>query len=365
MALEGAPFVPPFCPRPACPFHTCSDGWRWTRHGVYRRQCEPRCIPRFRCSHCRHTFSAQTFSTSYWLKRPELLPAVFHRQLACSGYRQMSREMGCDPTTAQRQSERLGRHALLYLYENRPRGPLVEPLVFDGLETFEYSQYHPVYLNLAVGAESHYFYAFTESELRRKGRMTAAQKRRRSRLEALQGRPDPRAIEKGTAMLLRLAVPEPQAVVLRSDEHEDYPRALRRLPGWDFRHERTSSREARTPGNPLFPVNLADLLLRHNGANLKRETIAFSKRRQGIVERAAVVAVWRNFIKPFSERHGGGTPAMRLGLRREPLSVDQFLSTRLFPSRVKLPAEWERYYRRDIPSREIAHPKRHTLKLAY
>jgi hypothetical protein len=36
-----------------------------------------------------------------------------------------------------------------------------------------------------------------------------------------------------------------------------------------------------TAQNPLFPVNLADLLLRHSSANHKRETIAFSKRRQG------------------------------------------------------------------------------------
>jgi len=35
-------------------------------------------------------------------------------------------------------------------------------------------------------------------------------------------------------------------------------------------------------------VNLADLLLRHTGANHKRETIAFSKRRQGALYRVAI-----------------------------------------------------------------------------
>jgi len=34
-----------------------------------------------------------------------------------------------------------------------------------------------VHLNLAIGAESHFTYGFTHSELRRKGRMTARQRK--------------------------------------------------------------------------------------------------------------------------------------------------------------------------------------------
>jgi hypothetical protein len=237
-------------------------------------------------------------------------------------------------------------------------------VVGDGFESFAYSQYHPLYLNLIVGAVSHYCYALTHTELRRKGRMTLEQKRRRESLEARHGRPDPRGIERGTAIALRLAAPEPQSLTFRSDEHTDYPRALRRLKGYRIRHERTSSREARTAGNPLFPVNRMDLLLRHNSANHKRETIAFSKRHQAVVERAAWLVCWQNFSKPFSERHGGGTPAMRLGLKERPVPIAELLRSRLFPSRVELPPEWARYYRGDVPTRRFANEQRHRLKLA-
>jgi hypothetical protein len=41
---------------------------------------------------------------------------------------------------------------------------------------------------------------------------------------------------------------------------------------------------------------LADLLLRHSTANPKRETIAFSKRRQGALYRVAIWVVCRNYI---------------------------------------------------------------------
>ncbi|MFM7231170.1 MAG: hypothetical protein ACKO3S_04235, partial [bacterium] len=164
---------------------------------------------------------------------------------------------------------------------------MVEPLVVDGFESFGYSQYHPLYLNLVVGAHSHFVYAFTHSPMRRKGSMTAGQKRRRARMEAEDGRPDPRAIESGTHEALLLAARAPQPLVVRSDEHQAYPRALRRLEGYRILHERTHSKVARTAGNPLFPVNRLDLQLRHNSANHKRETIAFSKRHQSVVERAA------------------------------------------------------------------------------
>ena len=365
MSAPAAPFVPPHCPRTACRFHRSARGWRWIRHGSYLRDLSPHRIPRFRCAHCGHTFSSQTFSTTYWLKRPDVLAPAFYRLLACSGYRQLAREAHCSPSTVMRHAARLGRHALLWLYEHRLRGAIEEAVVIDGFESFAHSQYEPLHLNLVVGTWSHFAYSFTHSTLRRKGRMTAGQKLRRDELEERYGRPDPRAIELGMAAALRLAVPGPQSLVVRSDEHEAYPRAFRRLEGLEIVHERTSSLEARTAGNPLFPVNRLDLLLRHNSANHKRETIAFSKRHQSVVERAAVLLLWQNFMKPFSERHGGGTPAMRLGLRSRPLPVRELLARRLFPERVGLPEEWRGYYCGEVRTRRIPRERRHQLKLAF
>jgi transposase-like protein len=339
-------------------------GWRWVRFGSFSRQCLPRTVPRFRCRHCGSTFSSQSFSTTYYLKRPDLLEPIFHRLLSCAGYRQIAREARCSPTTVMGQAARLGRHALLFLHEHRPQVVVSEPLVIDGFESFAYSQYHPLHLNTAVGADSHYAYGFTLTELRRKGRMTTAQRRRRAWLEARFGRPDPKALEIDIAELIRLSAPGDYPLTIRSDEHLAYPRALRRLRPRTVRHECTPSVKARTPSNPLFPVNLLDLLLRHNSANHKRETIAFSKRHQSALDRAAILVLWRNFVKPFSENHGGGTPAMRIGLRDRPLTVRELLKGRLFPGRVRLQQPWEHYYRRQIPTRRIRNPRRHELRLA-
>jgi hypothetical protein len=195
--------------------------------------------------------------------------------------------------------------------------------------------------------------------------MTPAQRRRRAELEARYGRPDRNSIEKGTVDLLQLAVRHPQELELRSDEHPAYPRAFRRLARLQIHHRRTPSRRARNPQNPLFVINVLDLLIRHTGANHKRETIAFSKRRQSAAERLAVLQVWRNFIKPVSERKRDATPAQRLGLTRTALSVPAVLAHRLFPSRVGLPGRLGAYYRREVRTRQIARNRRHELRYAF
>jgi len=152
--------------------------------------------------------------------------------------------------------------------------------------------------------------------------------------------------------------------MLRSDEHPAYPRAWQRLSDRRIVHETVSSRQARTPANPLFAANLLDLLIRHSSANHKRETIAFSKRRQSAAERLAVLQVWRNYLKSFSERKRDATPAQRLGLTTRKLTVDDVLAQRLFPSRVRLPERLARYYWRLTPTRGLANPRVHRLRLA-
>jgi hypothetical protein len=284
--------------------------------------------------------------------------------VACSGYRQIARERDVAPSTVLRQVERLGRHCLLFHQRHRPQGPLGEPLVVDGFESFEYSQYHPVHFHTAVGAHSHFFHAFTDSELRRKGRMTGAQKQRRAELEARLGRPDPRSIEREMAALIALVVPEQGAAEVRSDEHPAYPRALRRLTDRRIRHRVTSSRRPRTPQNPLFPVNLLDLLIRHSSANHKRETIAFSKRRQCAAYRLAILLVWRNYLKSVSERRQDETPAQRLGILPHKLRVDDLLAERLFPTRIPLPDRIRHYYWRRVPTRRIPNAPEHRLTYA-
>jgi hypothetical protein len=193
--------------------------------------------------------------------------------------------------------------------------------------------------------------------------MTDAQRHRRAVLEAELGRPEPRSIEREVATLLEIVVPKSSRLTLHTDDHRAYPRALR-SSGRELRHVVTSSRAARTPQNPLFAVNLCDLLIRHSQANHKRETIAFSKRRGCAAYRLWVFAVWRNTMKSFSERRRDASPAQRLGILPRRLRVADVLASRLVPTRVMLPERWSRYYRREIPTRRIPRGALHAAAYA-
>jgi hypothetical protein len=274
------------------------------------------------------------------------------------------REFGTSPSTPRTHAARLGRHCWLVHEQLRPRGPLGEPLALDSFISFEFSQYYPTAFHLAAGQQSHFLYGFTDSELRRSGTMTRRQRRRRKELETAHGRPDPRSVEREVTTLLNLVAPKPQTLELHSDEHTDYPRAIRGVDHLTIAHHTISSRAARTSHNPLFAINLMDLLIRHSGANHKRETIAFSKRRQSAAERLAVFLAWRNYVKSFSERARDGTPAMRLGILEQRLTVPELLARRLFPSRIELPERWAQYYWREVTTRRIASCTKHRLRYA-
>jgi len=300
---------------------------------------------------------------SYYLKRPDLLVPVFHRLVGCSGFRQIAREFGVSHTTVMRLSERLGRHCLLFVQRDLPKIVLEEPVAIDGFESYAHSQYYPCHFHFAVAAKSHFVLGFTDSELRRKGRMTHAQKKRRAELEAQHGRPDPRSIEKEIAALIGLLPKARGGLTILSDDHPAYPRGLARS-GVDLRQEVTSSTARRTAQNPLFPVNLVESLVRHFGGNHKRETIAASKTRQNAVERLLIFQVYRNYAKSFSERRRDATPAMRIGVTDHKWTVEEVLSKRLFHWQIKPPERLLDYYWRKVSTGPRGRSRPHNLKLA-
>jgi hypothetical protein len=164
--------------------------------------------------------------------------------------------------------------------------------------------------------------------------------------------------------LLEVVTGGQRRVTVLSDEHQTYPRILKVLP-CESTHLVTSSKERRDAGNPLFPLNLADLLIRHSSANHKRETIAWSKRRQASAERLAVFLVWRNYMKGRREKERGNpTPAQARGMMERRVSVRELLERRLFVSRIGLPARWADYYWRRISTRVLPRQRQHELSYA-
>ncbi len=356
---------PPHCPNPNCKYHNGStDSWRYKRKGWYTRLARPRRIQRFTCLHCDRNFSTQTFSTTYWQKMPHLDRKIFLMTVGCMANRQIARALGVAPSTIDCHVARLGRHCLLFHAKMIESVPASGTVAIDGFETFELSQYYPFHHNVAVEVDTGFFLFHTDSPLRRKGRMTAHQKKRRQELEAEHGRPDPQAVRKGMAELLKHVTAGKDQITVRSDEHRSYPPAMKGL-SCRIRHEVTSSKDHRDKRNPLWEVNLLDLMIRHSTAGHKRETIAWPKRRQGSAERLAIFQVWRNAIKRRWENGVAESSAMLKGVADHVLSVRDVLAKRLFRTRIELPEVWSRYYDRVVETVAAGVNREHTLTYAY
>jgi hypothetical protein len=355
---------PPFCPNPDCKYHNdLQEGWPYKGNGFYPRQAPPNRIRRFLCLHCERSFSCQTFSPDYWLKRPDILPQLMTKLCGCMANRQIARDLGVSPTTINRQSQRLGRHCLLFQWGFIKDMSPPDDITIDGLEGFELSQYFPFHFHVAADNTSSFFLAFTDSPLRRKGRMTDYQKVRRAQLEELHGRPDPKAVREDMRELLEIVTMNAEEMTIRSDEHQAYPIAILGLR-CKVRHLVTNSKERRDKSNQLFEINLLDLFIRHSTAGLKRETIAWPKRRAMAALRLAVFMVFRNWVNVRWQKKCRGSPAMELGLIDRLLTPDDILKTRLFVSRVDLPKRWEEYYWGDVKTPALGVNRRHELMYA-
>jgi len=332
--------------------------------GYYYRASEPHKIQRYQCRSCGRAFSAQTFSPTYRLRYPHLLPKVFLNITNGMAARQCARALGCSPSAVDNLLARLARHCMLFhLHMRENASPLVD-IAFDGFVSFEHSQYFPFEHPILVDRQTSFFEYFTDAPLRRSGRMTKKQRRKRAQLEKRYGRPDPRAVENAVTELLDFALAGAGEVQAWSDEHQAYPRAIdrTRVP---IRHRTVSSRAIRDRENPLFEINSKDMFIRHSLANHRRDTIAFSKRRQGSADRLAIFLVWSNYVKRRWEKRCRQTPAMLRGLTDKPLTVDEVLAERRFPGIVGLPPRWEDYYWRRVQTPVLGRNRRHELKYAF
>jgi len=362
---QPANWQPPHCPNPNCKFHSGLHGsWPYKKIGFYKSASNPRRIQRYLCQHCNRSFSRQTFSTTYWQRLPGLDGQIFMKLVGCMANRQIARELQIAPETVQRHVARLARHCLLFHWQMIRNIKIKHTLVIDGFESFEYSQYFPFHHNVAVVKETGFFLYFTDSELRRKGRMTKYQLSRRSELENRLGRPDPRSVELGVKELLMACLGDRGSAEVHSDDHPAYRRAIAQL-NMPILHRVTSSRQRRDHRNPLFEVNLLELLIRHSSSNHKRETIAWSKRRQASAERLVILLVWRDYLKWRFEKGCHQTAAMLQGILNSRIGIMDVLTSRLFRTRLELPPRWSDYYDRRIETRAICHNRRHKLKYAY
>lgn len=340
-------FRPPFCPREDCPDHRFQGrGYRAKRDGYYRRKCDlNRRVPRFFCRTCGRGFSRQSFATTYYMKRPELLVPVAGMLVACAAHRQIARHLDCAPSTVTHISVRLGDHAQRFHRLAMARlQDIDEPVVFDHFETFVRSQQERLGIATPVGQRSWFVYGIEGARYRGTSRRSP---RKRALKSPPKRAPSGEITESTRKTLSFLLAKVLDPLELISDDNPIYPASIRRLdrPGMPRILHRIYPNPDRSPdGDPsrarerdraMFPVDLLHKLLRHSQSHHRRETIAFGRKSANVIGRTTLFALWRNFIKRVSERRPRPiTPAMRVGLTSKPWTWPDVLAERIFQARV-------------------------------
>lgn len=302
---------PCFCPNPHCTLSLSSHStshW-FIKIGTYPTHTFGR-VQRFQCKLCGKKFSSQTFHINYYAKKKVNYHCLFNQLKSKSGIRDMARDLNVSTSTIQNRVYRLSRNALFIHQTLKTFAFRPEDLCADGLESFCVSQYFPDNIHLLVGKDSQFVYFTDYVTLRRKGRMTPAQKLKRRHLET-RFKPDPRGIQRSFFRLLdQIPAFKSQTaqsqIRLFTDEKKDYQRAARQHPlisRWKkqglFRHIRISSRLIRDHRNPLFSVNYMEREIRKDLANHVRETVQFSRNVNDGLSRLIIYLVYHNYFKPY------------------------------------------------------------------
>ena len=338
-------FIPPHCPNPDCEHYGSPVKADWYRPiGQYSTKTFGT-VPRFKCRSCRIGFSSQTFSIDYYAKRRLDYTCIFHKINDGAGLRKIGRDMNASCDSIANRINRMARNAVLANQMIVDLLPLREDLVLDGLQNFCISQFFPDNYTVAVGKDSQFVYECDYATIRRGGRMTAAQRKRREEIEE-RFRADRRSIEKSFTRVLqsisRISTGRTTPLILYTDEKSDYRRSMWRnqeisqiMFSGRWRHHMTNSRVGRNTRNPLFAVNYIDREIRKDMACQVRETVQFPRNVSNAMLRMNLYLFDHNVFKPYRIRKdevSRQSHAEAAGLEGQDLKViaDGFFSRRFF-----------------------------------
>lgn len=303
-------FTPPFCPYRDCTLHTNPPAtmW-WSLNGTHETRAFGT-VQRFKCDQCHHTFSTQTFSVHYYAKRVLNLRKLEGLGSSSMSVRALSRHFHCTCGTITNREDRIARQGVALHATLRKTATRDEAICFDGLVSFDQSQYFPSDIGLSITAESRFILAATHATTRRSGTMRPAQKAMRDRLYAGMIF-ERKAVERSFTEHLDMFAKErcistTRPLILVTDEKIEYERAFKKHELYRNQRNdrrcvrvRVSSTLPRTIYNPLFASNYLDRETRKDQANHRRETTCFSRSPANSMSRLYSYLVWHNYEKRY------------------------------------------------------------------
>ena len=343
-----------------CPKCKHSSFFKWGFHKNI--QClGGKSLQRYRCRRCQTLFCQNTTLFHFRLKKPDpaLNSKIFQAFIHGLSNREIGRFLHISEHCVRGRLDRMSKQAFVFHNKVLQDISAIEAIAYDGLENFAGSQYDPNNIQQAIGSESLFIYDFNFAPLNRKGRMSSWQKKRLLEIEAKHGRYNPSAIRVQSAKIFkRLKALSAGKLELLSDEHFQYPRALKEAGVKPESHLRISSKACRNFQNILFSVNHADLLARQRLAVFERETISFAKTAGRMCQKYALFLLHKNYMcAQFTKRHvkrpraHEQSPAQQIGVADRILKFGEMFNG--FPGnqeKEELNEDWQFFYDGKVPN---------------
>jgi hypothetical protein len=253
-----------------------------------------------------------------------------------------------------------------------------EAVIIDHFETFELTQDFPFGVATPVGQRSGFVYGLDPCPHARTGSRSPAQEARLKTRPKRPGRGGYAGSFSRAMDILLKRRRNRERLSLVTDGHKDYLRAIGANRHRDLILHRgypnpkrgpkgsPRSAEARARDRAMGPCDHLHRLFRHSLAHHRRETIAFGRRLNALMERLFLAIVWKNFVKVYREANPRSRPpAMRLGLIPARWNWMRVFARRMFPDRENVPPVWLELYRRDWWNPALPSNTRHRLAQAY
>ena len=271
------------------------QGTKVVHHGGYFRTSDSKWVQRYRCHHCKQSFSKATYGLFYrhrLLRKHKLL-----RELLCSGVsqRRTARLLRIDKKTVVRKFRLLSFEAEFSFRTRNLQLPEARTMEFDDLETFEHSKAKPLSVTLAVESGTRRILGLSVSSMPAKG-LLAKGARRKYGL-----RKDERSSQR-RRLFQRIRPLVADAALIKSDSNPHYGSDVRRyFPRAKYQQYEGKRGSLGGQGelkkvrfDPLFSLNHTCAKLRADVNRLIRRTWCTTKRKDQLEAHLILYADYHN-----------------------------------------------------------------------
>jgi len=281
------------CPNVSCEHN--ADGLKdrfYVKWGYFKPSWSKRPVPRYKCKTCGKTFSASTAKVETLNeKRPDVNQMVFDLYCSRMSLRRIAKVLQINRKTVVRKFYKLagiakGHHEWLIANQKIPCSDMI---AVDEMEANEGSKVRPLTMTIAVDGTNGRVLDISVSEIKAKGKIVS--KRKIDQVKANRIDTSSKGFKKVLSSI-KIMKSKEKAPTIFTDGKKVYITHLKTiLP--EAKHIRSIGR-VNSKYDPIWWLNHACAMFRHDLSRLSRKSIVFSRTKKGLEAHMYLYIAWKN-----------------------------------------------------------------------